>query len=368
MLEVGREDDVSRMYGRETMRIQDTDVSINIRGLTQKQGEASATDKRKNGSFFAGNLNQTKNPIEEKRKEAQEKALKIVGDTFTNEKKVDDDLQERADKIKELEDSNMDALNELKKIDASKEELKETYGITEDSQEQKELELLEKRRDLWKQGSYTTLTEEEKERLRQIDEAGMTEYQQRSMDLDKSGDEYRKTIRVNDAHILEENAIIRNVKLERLKSSPMVKATKAADEIMDAASDEIKGMLMQEAKEHVEEVQEEEQKKAEEKAEKEAEEEKKIASVKKDKLENEEMIAKIKENMEDSSQAVNRDHSVQDTETSASPATQTGDALTKQIVQSDSETKDIQKELKDIMNKMKLLEEDLKGTTVDENI
>jgi len=350
------------------MRIQDKDVSINISGLTQKQGEASNADKKRNGTFFVGNLNQPKNPIEEKRKEAQEKALKIVGDTFASEKKVDDDLKERTDKIKELEDDNMDALNELKKIDASKEELKETYGITEDSQEQKDLELLEKRRDSWKLGSYTTLTKEEKERLSQIDEAGMTEYQQRSMDLDKSGDEYRKRIRVNDAHILEENAIIRNAKLERLKSSPMLKATDAADEIMDAASDEIMGMLMQEAKEHVDEVQEEEQKKAEEKAEEEAEEEKKIASVKEDKLENEEMIAKIKENLKESSQVDNQANSGQGTETTWNPVSEAGDPLTKQILQSDSDTKDIQKELKEIMNKMKLLEEDLKGTTVDENI
>lgn len=309
------------------MRIQDTDVRINIGGLTQKQGEASATNQKKKGTFFAGNLNQTNNPIEEKRKKAQQKALKVINDTFLNEKKLDNDLQERADKIKELEASNQDAMKELQKIDEAKKELQESYGIEADSQEQKDLELLEKRRDSKKIDSNITLTEEDEERLKEIDAAGLTEYQQRSLDMDKGGTMYQDTIAQNKKKIMEENAIIRGTKLERLKSSPMAKATDTAEDIMDAASKEIIGMLLEEAKEHVDEVQKEEQEKAEEKAEKEQEQEEKIAEAKEEKLENE-----------------------------------------KAILQSASDTDEVQKELQDIAKKMKLLEEDLKGIAVDENI
>lgn len=309
------------------MRIQDKDVSINIGSLLQKQSEASVTGKKRNGTFFAGNLNQTKDSIEEKRKEAQQKALKVIGDTFSREKKMDDDLQERRDKISELEASNLEAQKELQKIEESKNELRESYGVKEDSQEQKDLKLLEKSRDSEKLGSNITLTGEEEERLKKIHEAGLTEYQQRSLDMDKSGEIYRKTLDENNSKIIGENAVIRGTKLERLKSSPMMKATDMAEDIVDAASDEIIGMLIQEAKDHVDEVQEEAQEKAEEKAEKEEEKEEKIQAAKEDRLENEKIL-----------------------------------------IEAQSDTKDVQKELEEIVKKMKLLEEDLKGTTVDENI
>ena len=55
----------------------------------------------------------------------------------------------------------------------------------------------------------------------------------------------------NKMAILEENAIIRGTKLERLKHSPMVKAKKEADRILDDASKEMIGMIMEEAKDIV---------------------------------------------------------------------------------------------------------------------
>ncbi|MDD2973096.1 MAG: hypothetical protein PHE02_13315 [Lachnospiraceae bacterium] len=343
------------------MKIQNKDVSINVSGLTGKQGEISGKGKSTRKSFFAGDANLAKDPIEEKRKTAQKKALKIVGDTFAREKKVDDDLHERGDRIKQLEAENKDAQKELQKIEEDKKNLKETYGITDDSEEQKDLELLEKRRDSRNLGSNITLTDEERERLKTIDEAGMTEYQERSLEMDKNGTMYQDTIDKNQKSIIEENGVIRGTKQERLKSSPMVAATQAADQIQAAASEEIKGMLLQDAKDHVDEVQEENQKKAEEKAEKEAEQEKKIAEAKKEKLELEEQIAKAQEKNGDVSQT-------QETEPTGASTSKSEDGLTKQVVESSSEAKNIQKELEEIMNQMKLLEEDLKGSTVDQNI
>ena len=49
------------------------------------------------------------------------------------------------------------------------------------------------------------------------------------------------------------NRTIGAIQLERLKHQEMVKAQKKADEVMEAANDEIFGMLVDEAKDHVDE-------------------------------------------------------------------------------------------------------------------
>lgn len=62
--------------------------------------------------------------------------------------------------------------------------------------------------------------------------------------------------------------MIRQTKIERLKSNSMGAAFEQADAVMGAASDEIMGMLIAEGKDHIDEKQEEEKKTAEEAADK----------------------------------------------------------------------------------------------------
>lgn len=50
--------------------------------------------------------------------------------------------------------------------------------------------------------------------------------------------------------------MISQTQIERLKSNPIGKATDQADAVLDAASDEIIGMLFEEGKEHIDEEQE----------------------------------------------------------------------------------------------------------------
>lgn len=77
--------------------------------------------KEERTDFFAGNLNQDlfENKLLQKKKEAQEKALKVIGDAFTSDKKIDDDLQERREKIADLEQENQKLQQQVKEISES---------------------------------------------------------------------------------------------------------------------------------------------------------------------------------------------------------------------------------------------------------
>lgn len=108
----------------------------------------------------------------------------------------------------------------------------------------------------------------------------------------------------------------------------MLKAQDAAEDVLEAASDEILGMLMEEAKDHIDEEQEKREEQAEKIAEKKEEQEEQLEKSKEQNDELEEVTEAIREASEDGA--------------------------------------DVQKELDDILNKLKLLKEDLKGAKVDQ--
>lgn len=311
------------------MKIQTANKSFCVDGTSKEQG--------KTNTFFMGNQNQTEDRVEEKRKQAQEKALKLVGDTFAREKKIDDDLEEKSNHIKQLEEENLQIENQQKKNEASLKDLRDHYEVSEDSQEQKDLELLEKRNQSQIKGRGVFLTQEDTERLKEIDEAGMTEYQKRALPILDDNNENDQLIEDNKKKILAENAAVIATKLERLKSTPMLKATQEAEEIKKAASEEIKGMLIQDAKEHIDEVQEETKEKAEEKAEKEEAEQELLDAIKENVSEQEKQTETIEENAKE----------------------------TQEIIEGASDSTDVTKELQKIAEEMKLLEEELKGASVD---
>lgn len=86
--------------------------------------------------------------------------------------------------------------------------------------------------------------------------------------LKKSEESYVNELADARNEIQTENAVIRQTKIERLKSNSMGAAFEQADAVMGAASDEIMGMLIAEGKDHIDEKQEEEKKTAEEAADK----------------------------------------------------------------------------------------------------
>lgn len=292
--------------------------------------------KEERTNYFAGNLNQDlfENKLLQKKKEAREKAMKVIGDAFKGDKQIDNDLQERRDKISSLEEENQKLQNQINEIGKRQDALMEQYGITADSQEQKDLELLRKK-DKWLRGEGEALTKEEFERVSQLENEELTDYQKRQREWDAEKKHFQKDIDKNNEEIFLENAIIKGTKLERLKHSPMVKAQKEAEAILDASSKEIIGMIMDEAKDTIDEKNKEAQEKAEKLEEKQEEQEAFIEKQKEKREENEELL----ENMP-----------------------------IQEMIQMGQLKEEIKQEIKNIISEMKLVAEDIKGAVVDKNI
>lgn len=87
--------------------------------------------------------------------------------------------------------------------------------------EQKDLELLAKGVETGFSGSDVRLTKEEEEQIAKIKAAGLTEYQQQSLALKKSEESYVNELADARNEIQTENAVIRQTKIERLKSNSM---------------------------------------------------------------------------------------------------------------------------------------------------
>jgi len=205
-------------------------------GKTAEQTAEKQTDKTTTPSgkvrVFAAGIGM-QNPldaqIEEKRAAAMEKAKKLVSDVFAAEKSVDDDLAERANRIKESEQAIVDANKELAKLEEEKEELKEQYGVT---------------------------GEETEEML-------PAEYKMQRDELTRYGEPQRQIIDEAKKTIEEEQKVIAAITVERLKTDPMVETSKQAEEILSSAEKEIAGMIMDAAVENLKENAEEAKEKQE---------------------------------------------------------------------------------------------------------
>lgn len=292
--------------------------------------------KEERTDFFAGNLNRDlfENKLLQKKKEAREKAMKVVEDAFAGEQEIDNELLERRDKIAALEQENEKLQSQINDISKQQDELMKQYGIAEDSQEQKDLELLRKK-DRCLRGGREELTKEEYERISRLESEGLTEYQKRQREWDAQKNHFQSDLDKNKEEILVENAIIRGTKLERLKHAPMVKAQKEAEAILDASSKEIIGMMMEEVKDTIDEETKEEREKAEKLEEIQEEKEEFIESQKEKTEETEELL----ENMP-----------------------------MKELVHMGQLKDEIKQEIKNIVNEMKLVAEDIKGAMVDESV
>lgn len=174
----------------------------------------------------------------------QKAALETQLYQFEQDSEIDDELKNRANRkdecLKEAE-SNTQEINRIKKM---KEELKQTYGIEDDSIEEKDLKLLEKKAK-WPEA----LTKEELDRLENM--GPLTEYQKAALDYTKMESVFRE--RANDAidGYRQELWAIDAIKLERLKSNPMIDAKKEAEaflekinrEVMEAIAEEVKNKV-----------------------------------------------------------------------------------------------------------------------------
>lgn len=298
-----------------------------------------------NKTFFMGNSLFGKQEMTIEEKIAQKKqmrykeAMHIVTTARAGEKKLDDSVLQVRERVQALHKENEEAnqfVNELKGYMA---EAKEACQITDDCQEQKDLELLQKAYEAKKVNSHVELTDEEKERLARMGE--MTEYQKQSMELYAQMDDWKEKIAENQRLMAQNTAVLKDIKLERLKSQGMLEAQRAKEEIMEAASKEAIGMLREDVKNQIDEKTEEIREEAKEREEKEKLQEERIEAAKEHKAENQAAVERNRENVEN---------------------------LTKQAVESEDIIRDVESEIEKILDEEKLLLEDLKGLAVDTGI
>lgn len=319
------------------MKIQNNSIYVGDDIQSARHGENQKPNSKHGKTIDGKGLQAKLDPIAAKKEEAKKKAMKIVGDAFANERKLDDELGGRRQRIRDLSVENGEANREIEEYENMRLDLREQYGVDRNSQEEKDLRLLEKEMDSHRPDSQITLTEDDYKELERIKKTGLSDYQERSMEIRGYEGPAKDTIYQNNLEIRTENAVITATEIERLKTHPMVDAQKQADAIMDETSKEIVGMLVDEAKEHIDEEADKEKEKAEAEKEKVEELQERIDAAKEKKKENEELTEDILEGVADATQ----------TSTDVNAA---------------------QQQVKDMMNKMKLIEDDIKGAAVDKSL
>ncbi len=264
-------------------------------------------------------------PIAERKAQAFEKARKIVSDAFAGEQKIDAQLEELRDLSARLTEDNKEKLDQISQNKTEMDELQQVYGVTEDSQQQKDLELLMKKHDSYYDPTVR-LSEQEQARYEEIMAAGPTEYQSRMMERHEENRRLEREMQENLAAIQANGAAVRFVKGERLKNSPILDAEQAADKVLDAESEAITGELVGDAVEHMQDELSEKVEEAE-----------KLAQ------QREEQKEQIREEVKETQ-------------------TVSGNASPEDIVQIQQQ---IQAEIEKVLEELKLMAEDLKGNAID---
>lgn len=257
-------------------------------GDTRNNVQAEWTNKdvtdsydKKSRTIYAGNFLKEfplREKIQQKRAEVQQRAMKIVQDAWDADRQLDDEIKVREEESKKLREDNQAELENLKDVNRRSEELREAFGVDKDSEEQQELERMIQDR---KSGKIS------------LSEKEPTEYQRRALALDEEAARYRSHLAANNGKILENSEVTKAIRKERLKSHTMVDAQAEAEDVMESLTDEIVGLVTEEAKEHLDE----EQEKREEQAEKIEEKKKEQEEIQEKRDEKEKELEKLIEEM-----------------------------------------------------------------------
>lgn len=347
-----------KLRDNETQGIQ---IGTQTQEKTQESRRQKAAGKQqKRTTVFAGDLPLNKDSITLRRQQAQKMAMQFVQDAWNSDRKADQSIEEyqaRAEEQKRELQLNEDKINECR---SRKENLRTGYGVEADSQEQKDLELLERK---YYPGEYSQgFTEEEQQRLEELETKPRTEYQQRCLEIDGEEQVFQNRAENARTAIKAYNDAVSSMKLERLKFHKMTDAQNNADKVMEQAGKEIQNMIVGEAKDHVDETYEEQREAAEKEAEEKEAQEEKIELRKEQKELMEARIEEAQQENEDAG-AAGRERE-RDAREEAALLKDMADAGLN-VAGADGAAK---AEVKDILNKLKLIEADIKGIKVDEEI
>lgn len=293
-------------------------------------------------SIDARTLNLGVNPVDEKKNSARKQAMKLISDAWGKDEKVAKNIQnmedEKAAKAQELAELK----SHIGNIEKEKEMWRQEYGVDKDSQEYKDFKLLEKYQDNKNGSSYDEFSEEEIERLKELQNTPLTDFQKKALSLNGAKDALDVEIQRGENKLIAMTESISLAKSEQLKSQDMLKAQDAAEEILDAANKDVIGMLVDEAKDHIDETAEEQKEKAEE------------AKEEKEKLE--ERIEKNKEKREEDEKLIEAQMEANQLELDNQVKSQSVDHVA-----------EAQKSIHKLMENNHMINEDIKGIEIDLN-
>ena len=271
-----------------------------------------------------------------KLEKARKQAMNFIRDALAGVVNVDKDLASRNDHIKELAAIKSNAECTLDRINSDLASLREEYGIAPDSIEEKELNFLvaaDKVRAASPGGQLNA------EMQAKVDEvmSHLIDYQKKALPLRLERESETKILSDSERDLMIEEMTVRSTKIERLKSNPMGEAWDNANALMKAAYNDLVSSAFAEAKENIEEELEEKVEEAKEAADKEEELEERIEDTKEEKKEQEKITEEIL------------------------------DAVQKKNIAS-LDMSEPGSEINELMNKLKLIEFDVKGAVVDEKL
>ncbi len=323
-------------------------------------GAGKAANKSGNLSSISGANLKGESLVQQRQGMARKQALKVVSDAFDGEKKLDAQMQSIKDEIKRFQDEINEKTAETRDNDARLKELQEAYGIDPDSEENNELSELAFKMNNSKDG----LSDEETSKMSEYQQQALyfvAKNQQNSLDIDRAKAQQMGNVQG-----------YADMKRERAKSQDMRKAQDAAEDIMEAAGEETIALLTQEAVEHVDEEQKEREEEAKEAAEKKKEEKKEEAKKLEKEAMQQEMIENIKEHAAETQKtSADAKRAIARRERAEADSYEAEDAQ-RTIISEGASMEDTQNavnsEITNILNKLSLLSNDVKGSTVDSQI
>lgn len=316
-------------------------VNVNNDINTSPFANVNATGKNSK-SIDARNLNLGVNPIDEKKNSARKQAMKLISDAWGKDALVAKNIQNMEDEKAATHKELAELKSHIGNIEKEKEMSRQEYGVDKDSQEYKDYKLLEKYQDNKNGSSYDEFSDEEIERLKELQNTPLTDFQKKALSLNGAKDALDVEIQRGENKLIAMTESISLAKSEQLKSQDMLKAQNAAEEILDAANKDVIGMLVDDAKDHIDETAEEQKEKAEE------------AKEEKEKLE--ERIEKNKEKREEDEKLIEAQMEANQLELDNQVKSQSVDHVA-----------EAQKSIAKLMDNNHMINEDIKGIEIDLN-
>lgn len=314
------------------------------RTRSEKKEQVEKAEKENRKSIYLGDITQgaSQDQVSEKYAIAQKRAIKKILDQLEDDVKIDDDMVAETANVEQMQKDIQGYRDGLAAVQERRDDIRNRYQVDPDSQEQKDLELMQKaekgQRDPF--NPEYMLTDEEKEHLSSLTEKTM--YQEDMLLCDQEEQQFIDRIELAQGKIEESKATVYATEKALLQTHPMVDAMKDADKIMEAANKERIGSLFDEGVDEIEEKNAEAQKEMAENKEKALEE----------KIEREKMEAEEKE----------REEAEQEMEESVM-------AVTVQAMTYGQQTSEaVQANIKNLIQDQILLDVDLKGLRVDDQI